>query len=637
MSGNVVVALFILFTLLTSNTTAQTPSVVSVTPTQNAQNVIYWENISVTFNTDMNEATINNSSFLVNSQYSGLLTGYITYDELSKTVTFYNDSVFIQGELVTVVLTRDIQSLSGDSLANAYTWQFTVGVWPKTGQIFVENSTFSTAISPTIIRTADFDKDYFPDLVVYTADADLITVYLNQGAGNFLLYTDISTGGSVRSVEPADVNHDGYIDLVVAAHDQYQIRTYINSGLGSFSVMISTDLEKAPHRLAVNDLNGDGIPDVVAVNLFGYGSYECTVLFGGGDGTFETDTTYNVDYSLDLAGIFDLDNDNDLDLLLGNGRGGQMHFLINDGSGRFEQLGGISIGGNAVDLAPFDIDADGNIDFATVQNETYEVEIYHNQGDGTFVRDTAVFIGTGLTGLITGDWDNDQDLDLSCMATDDNQLITFYQNSAEISFTRADYTNANPRGLTAGDFDNDGDLDIVVTNFNDNSFTLFLNSDCGTEDDDGDTVGDNCDNCVALYNPDQHENDCDGIADICDDDDDNDGIPDIDDNCIYVANTDQADADGDGRGNACSIMCGDLNNDKLVNILDISKYICYLYSACAPPMYVGTMDVNASGSDNILDITYLIAYLYQGGPDLNCPSLDRLNNAGVVINHCSTD
>lgn len=70
-------------------------------------------------------------------------------------------------------------------------------------------------------------------------------------------------------------------------------------------------------------------------------------------------------------------------------------------------------------------------------------------------------------------------------------------------------------------------------------------------DIDGDGVCGNADNCPTIINPEQADFDHDGIGDLCDADDDNDGIDDPDDNCPLVTNSDQADLDGDGKGDLC--------------------------------------------------------------------------------------
>lgn len=84
-------------------------------------------------------------------------------------------------------------------------------------------------------------------------------------------------------------------------------------------------------------------------------------------------------------------------------------------------------------------------------------------------------------------------------------------------------------------------------------------------DTDGDGIVDTADNCPAIINPDQADNDLDGVGDICDDDDDNDLIVDTADNCVFTDNPDQYDTDGDGTGDACD---DDLDGDTVNNASD---------------------------------------------------------------------
>jgi hypothetical protein len=111
---------------------------------------------------------------------------------------------------------------------------------------------------------------------------------------------------------------------------------------------------------------------------------------------------------------------------------------------------------------------------------------------------------------------------------------------------------------------------------------------------------------------------CNGTSDT-----DSDAICDANDNCPNDANPDQADNDNDGIGDACDPFCcakaGDANHSNVVNIQDITFLINYLYKGGAIPPCLHEGDANGSGIINIQDITYLINYLYKGGSAPLCP------------------
>jgi murein tripeptide amidase MpaA len=125
------------------------------------------------------------------------------------------------------------------------------------------------------------------------------------------------------------------------------------------------------------------------------------------------------------------------------------------------------------------------------------------------------------------------------------------------------------------------------------------------DDFDTDDVGDDCDNCLVESNPGQVDNDSDGYGNACD-------------NCQDHYNPGQADWDEDGAGDLCDYVCGDVNTDNILDILDIVLLIDNKFKEGPLPYPEAAADVNNDEAFDILDIVFLIDNKFKEGPDPTC-------------------
>ncbi|MEK7397697.1 MAG: FG-GAP-like repeat-containing protein, partial [Candidatus Poribacteria bacterium] len=185
----------------------------------------------------------------------------------------------------------------------------------------------------------------------------------------------------------------------------------------------------------------------------------------------------------------DYDNDNDLDLYIGNGgwsewwNPGPNKFYRNNGDGTFTEITKeIGLGDN-IGSSPqsgfADYDNDGNLDFYLYNpiwgpNGISRIFLYHNDGKGKFIDVTdKAGIKTPEDFFCLGggfvDYNNDGNVDLFFTPRGTPQLL--YRNDGDGTFTNV----SDEAGLGLinselvsvwGDYDNDGDMDLFIAGGN---------------------------------------------------------------------------------------------------------------------------------------------------------------------------
>jgi len=94
-----------------------------------------------------------------NARSTGLHDGTISHDSLTDSATFNSLDDFDVGEVVTIVLTTEMQSSRGVALDSSCIWSFTIVVYDGTAT-FPFHSDYPAGDFAHCVFAADFDGDH---------------------------------------------------------------------------------------------------------------------------------------------------------------------------------------------------------------------------------------------------------------------------------------------------------------------------------------------------------------------------------------------------------------------------------------------------------------------------------------------
>lgn len=437
----------------------------SSSPTTNGLDVSASSNITITFSTNMDVSTFQDTSIIINGSKSGVLSRGLSLSNPTLTIDPTND--FLPGEIVTVTITDDLESSTGTVLFAPESFSFTVAASGNGNLVYSD----SVALSNSLFRltSADVDNDGDEDLIGTTNS--IIDVYENE-AGSFSFLAQSVMPSGFESAYPVDIDGDGDLDLAVHPFiGTNQFRFLENNGSGSFTVTDTLTTSSAPDDAVFQDFDGDGNLDLAYV----YGAQITIINWGNGDFSFTGSSNFGGGSGYPTpSGITagDVDNDGDVDIILIGGD--KLVVGINYGSRSFNDESILDVATDPSDVELADFDGDGYLDIVVTSEDGAAFSVFINDGDGTFGEATEYSISPYFaTRVAPFDYDGDGDIDLAMYMYDDTEgtdhMLFAYNSSGTFSnqlifeYPVDDpyYYDGADEYFSLLDIDGDGDLDLA--------------------------------------------------------------------------------------------------------------------------------------------------------------------------------
>lgn len=355
---------------------------------------------------------------------------------------------------------------------------------------------------------ADLDGDGDLDLItcgnaiephsIYTDNEESTQLYFNDGAGNFLEDTSHPFYQVSGEVLLSDFDGDGDVDALISGHEYDRLSSdppysgvtglYLNDGTGKFTLKEDAGIQDNTSfgTMGTADLDNDGDMDLVL---------GARIMLNDGDGVFTVSVNHDmVGLSHATTSLGDVNGDGFVDLFrAGNQSQGSSYLHINDGTGGlFRDVNNSFKGMLAGSSNLVDMDGDGDLDLFVAGwkytgNFIYEnSSVYFNDGLGNFTEDRfneIINVAEGNSQFSDLDGDGDQDLIISGLP--DKNLISrtkVYLNNGLGNFREYEFANlANMRraSLEVADVDGDGRPDIFMSGYRSHTESrLYLNRPC---------------------------------------------------------------------------------------------------------------------------------------------------------------
>ena len=259
------------------------------------------------------------------------------------------------------------------------------------------------ANQPAGVAVADLNGDGSTDVALASSADDKVYWYLNDGAGSFSRRVIDANLSEPKELEIIDLNEDGLLDVVVIATDiSNAVTLYTADAAQTFTREIIAS-DRVPSDIEVGDWSGDGVPDIaISHDENIQADSDVTVLVNDGSGAFTSLPAVSEGRRVNAIRLADLDNDSDLDLVLGQVNQSTPMWVVSNDSGVAmidgELLSEVEGVASISSMDVTDMNGDGRADIIAADERGNRIFLMSQRDDtGVATEDVALPAGAELS------------------------------------------------------------------------------------------------------------------------------------------------------------------------------------------------------------------------------------------------
>ena len=334
--------------------------------------------------------------------------------------------------------------------------------WAKTGGI-------ATSGKYRYVILSDVDNDTHVDIVGASSDPGKIAIWYGDGSGNMTMPQILPRNEKidVRCIATGDINGDGLQDIIASVQRESSgIRVWINQPGRKWKEGIAPIRINNYEGIRVSDVNMDGHADIIAANSTSEDEGGIQVWLGDGQGGWQIETgPTKIGKYMDVE-VADFNHDGYPDIVgAGWGLSGAVRVWLGDGTGNWSAMPPVKPG-NFNGLSVCDINNDGNLDLL-VGSYRDGVFVFLGDGKGNF-KEVPGPVDTGsYWRAMAYDINGDGIPDIVAGSVD-GKGVRGWLNHDKNHWREAENifpTLGNYYDFKSGDLDHDGKNELILASF----------------------------------------------------------------------------------------------------------------------------------------------------------------------------